>query len=219
MANDYLGVPTYQPNPYGGYQAQQPYNPYNPNFGANRPMMPNNGNNYSSMAQPSINGMQNQQNNQQSQQGNSNVNWVYVPNIEAVQQILVVPNQTLYIMNQNKSEFYIKSTDSMGIATTKVCPFAVYDLNDYQQKQQSETAQTSEFVTRNEYDNLVSNVSNQFAALQQNISNISMQLQQPQPQQAVMVQQVPVQQQHVETQAVTTSKKKKQDKDVSNEND
>lgn len=171
MADNYyqtpMPSPTWQTNQFGYPSTTQPYNPYR-GIQPIQPMQPiQPQNNYPNIAtQPPSN---------TTNQNNSNVSWVYVPDISAVEKIIVVPNQTLYIMNQNKSEFYIKSTDSIGMATIKVCPFAVYDINEYQnmQQQQNENRETVEYITRNEYNDLVNNVNSQFATIQQNINMLS----------------------------------------------
>lgn len=114
-------------------------------------------------------GQQGGNNNAQQQQITTNANWIYVPNIEAANNISIQPNQTLYIMNQNKNEFYLKTANEMGVSSMKVCPFTVFDAEEYKQKSQLEQAQSvaGGFVGVEEYNNFKQAVMNQFAIIQQ----------------------------------------------------
>lgn len=143
-AFSYPGVSNYQPRPYGSYM-----------------------NSLGQQNGPALNG----QPTQPQQPNMTNVNWIYVPNIEAAKNVSIMPSQTLYIMNQNKNEFYLKTSNEMGVSSLKVCPFSVFDAAEYEQKSQIEQAQSvaGEFVGRDEFNNFAQNVSQQFAALQQGI--------------------------------------------------
>lgn len=165
----YPGMNGYQPRPYGSY---------GPSIGQQNHV---------------LNGGQATQNNPQPNM--TNVNWIYVPNLEAAKNVSIMPSQTLYIMNQNKNEFYLKTSNEMGVSSLKVCPFTVFDVADYEQKSQIEQAQSvaGEFVGRDEFNNFAQNVSQQFAMIQQGMVGNSATV--PVQQQPVPVIQQPVVQQ------------------------
>lgn len=146
----YPGMNGYQPRPYGSYGP--------------------------SICQQNnvLNGGQATQNNQQPNM--TNVNWIYVPSLEAAKNVSIMPSQTLYIMNQNKNEFYLKTSNEMGVSSLKVCPFTVFDAAEYEQKSQIEQAQSvaGEFVGRDEFNNFAQTVSQQFAMIQQGMAQTSM---------------------------------------------
>lgn len=154
------GYYPYMPYQDGGYT-----NPYGSQaMMQNRPMMPQ---------QPV---MPTQQTMQQPMM--TNVDWVKVADIEAVKEIKPANNQTLYIMNQNKPEFYVKSADMMGICTTKVCPFEPIDLSEYEQRtkeQKSGTDTAPNFVTHDEFTGTINDVVSQ---LQQTRNEVAMQINQ-----------------------------------------
>lgn len=196
----YLGMNGYQPRNYG---------PYGPNIGQQ-----NN----------ALNGIQ-PNGGQSGQQPNmSNVNWIYVPNLEAAKNVSIMPSQTLYIMNQNKNEFYLKTSNEMGVSSLKVCPFSVFDVADYEQKSQIEQAQSvaGEFVGRDEFNNFAQTVSQQFAMIQQGMVGAATVAASPQPVTSAPVAPVqpvsqpiateqPIIQQTVATPPATTKKGRKND--------
>lgn len=224
MPNDYFNnVPggMYN-NPYGGpYNAPGASFPY-PGMNGYQPRP------YGSYA-PSIgqqnNALNGQTTNNQSQQLNmTNVNWIYVPNLEAAKNVSIMPSQTLYIMNQNKNEFYLKTSNEMGVSSLKVCPFSVFDAAEYEQKSQIEQAQSvaGEFVGRDEFNNFAQNVSQQFAMIQQGMVGAATVVASPQPVASAPVAPVqpvsqpiateqPIIQQTVATPPATTKKGRKND--------
>lgn len=105
-------------------------------------------------------------------QNSTNANWVYVPDINAVREFKPENGQTVYIMNQNKPEFYVKSADAMGMCTTKVCPFEAYDLADYDKKLQSGTSIDAQknLVTQEEFNAVIGNVTSQMNHIQQEVA-------------------------------------------------
>lgn len=104
---------------------------------------------------------------QQAQQ--SNVPWIQVPNIEAARNVMVQPNQTAYMMNQNAPEFYVKSTDQMGVATLRCFAFQEFNPTEQAAKEVL-SAQADKLVSREEFNNFAQAVSAQFNALQQNMT-------------------------------------------------
>lgn len=94
----------------------------------------------------------------------SNVPWIQVPNIEASRNVMVQPNQTAYMMNQNAPEFYVKSTDQMGVATIKYFRFQEFNPQE-EAVRQAVSSQSSSFVTRDEFNQFANNIANQFSTL------------------------------------------------------
>lgn len=150
----------------------------------------------------------------QNVQQNSNVPWIQVPNIEAARNVMVNPNQTAYMMNQNAPEFYVKSTDTMGVATLRCFKFFEFDPTEEAAKEVI-NSQASNLVSREEFNNFASNVAAQFNAIQQgmNAGHVNTQVVQQPP---VMVPQsspqavVPVQHQEVVAPKKETTTKKKE---------
>lgn len=146
MAN-YFGAPGI----YDGYNAYNPgasFSPYRPSPYNPYPALPS----------------QTPQNVPQGQQ-NSNIPWIPVPNVEGAKSVMVGPNQTVYMMSQNANEFYVKSTDAMGVATIHCYEFQEFDPAT--KSMQASAMQTQNFISRDEFNSFVTTVSNQFAALQQ----------------------------------------------------
>lgn len=149
MQNNYCpGQDPYSsyPSPYPGYGMPRNYYPSNVinGSGSNTPINNQNG-------------------------SNSNMPWILVPNIETARNVIVGPNQTAYLMSQNTNEFYVKSTDSMGVATIKYFKFMEFDPNIESAKQIVD-AQSERLVSREEFNQFVNSVSNQFAIIQQNMT-------------------------------------------------
>lgn len=99
----------------------------------------------------------------------SNVPWIQVPNIEAARNVMVQPNQTAYMMNQNAPEFYVKATDQMGVATLKCFRFQEFDPTQEAAKEVL-NSQTGNLVSREEFNNFAQAVSAQFNAIQQGMT-------------------------------------------------
>lgn len=131
-------------NPYGGYNPSPYMNGYrnymNPTPGSYQP-----GNSQQTQT-PSI------------PQQTSNIPWIQVPNIEAARNIMIGPNQTAYMMNQNAPEFYVKTADSMGVATIKFYKFNEFNPEAEMAAQLSQ-AQSENFVTIDQFNSFVNSVS------------------------------------------------------------
>lgn len=56
-------------------------------------------------------------------QRRTNAEWIPVSSVQQVREHIVQPNQTLYFMNNNKAEFYVKTSDSFGTPTFKAFRF------------------------------------------------------------------------------------------------
>lgn len=99
----------------------------------------------------------------------SNVPWIQVPNIEAARNVMVQPNQTAYMMNQNAPEFYVKSTDQMGVATLRCFAFQEFNPTEQAAKEVL-SAQADKLVSREEFTQFAQAVNAQFNALQQGVA-------------------------------------------------
>lgn len=139
--------------PYGGYNGtQQPY----PYMNGYRAYMPNYGQNGQPTApQPSP----------VTPQSTSNIPWIQVPNIETAKNVMISPNQTAYIMNQNAPEFYVKSADSMGVAQMKYYRFT--EFSPEEEAKRIETVKSGDFTTREEFTNFAKSVTAEIQALKQ----------------------------------------------------
>lgn len=110
------------------------------------------------------------------QQGNTtNVPWVYVPSLDSAKQIFCAPSQTIYIMNQNKPEFYVKSANEMGVVDMKVCPFNTIGLAEYEQglsanANAEQASFNNEFLPRSEFNAFVNNLSQELNSVRQMVS-------------------------------------------------
>lgn len=139
-------------NPYPSYGYTSPYN--TPYVNGYTPALPS--------QQPTP---QQPQNVPQQQ---SNVPWIQVPSIEAARNVMVQPNQTAYIMNQNAPEFYVKAADAMGVATLRSFRFQEFDPTTEAAKQALDS-QAGNLVSREEFNKFANNVAARFSALQQNM--------------------------------------------------
>lgn len=202
MAYEYPYTGAYNP-----YTAGAGYQPYSATGVAPRPYMGNYGVN--STMQPTA--MQPQQIPPQPQPQQSNVPWIQVPNIEAARNVMVQPNQTAYMMNQNAPEFYVKSTDQMGVATLRCFAFQEFNPTEQAAKEVL-SAQADKLVSREEFNNYAQAVNAQFNAIQQVLCSTSGQTTQPQQTvQPAVLPQAPTQteQPAIAQPAPTTSPKKK----------
>lgn len=122
-----------------------------------------------------------QQQSSQYQQPQSNIPWIQVPNYDAAKNLMIGPNQTAYMMAQNAPEFYVKSTDNMGIATMKAYHFEEFDPEQKENKTQTEVS--SDYVTRSEMNNVLNGMYEELNALKQ--ATKSQMIVQPQEPQSV----------------------------------
>ncbi len=59
----------------------------------------------------------------QMEQRRTNAEWIQVSSAQQAREHIVQPNQILYFMNNNKPEFYAKSSDNFGTPTFKAFRF------------------------------------------------------------------------------------------------
>lgn len=122
----------------------QPYNnyyqpaTYNPNLTGN----------YNGMSMGNMNS--NMSSKQNANNGNS-INIVYVNGYEAAKDVILQPNQRVWIMNNNSNEFYIKTSDSMGVSTLECYEFQKIDKSA---KEDSILSKSVDYIKRDEFDEL-----------------------------------------------------------------
>lgn len=104
---------------------------------------------------------------QQQPQQNSNVNWIDVGSINDINNITVQPNTTAWIRFTNDPIIATKTSDSMGICTTKY--FEIKEINLNQPQMQN----TENFVTKEDFQNFINDLNEKFDSLnkQNNTSN------------------------------------------------
>lgn len=92
----------------------QQYNPYIPQSQNYQQMMP------PSMSLPSMQALPPTQ----QEQRRTNAEFIPVSSIQQAKEHIVQPNQMLYFMNNNVSEFYIKTADNFGTVQFKAFKFS-----------------------------------------------------------------------------------------------
>lgn len=155
-----------------GPQNYTPYNPYNGSpydyMGGYRNYMPP-----SSYAQNQTVNTQNgmMQNNQQlpiqPQQMNNNIQFALIPSREVAQNATAEKGQTIYMMNQNNPEIYMKAADGFGLQSTRY--FRLVEFNPEQEAQQNQQSnqQNIDYIPRSEFNQFVTAVSAELETIKQ----------------------------------------------------
>lgn len=160
------GQPSYMPysSPYGGPQydylgGYRNYMPPNP-YAQNQPL---NGQN---QVLPNM---------QQPQPTNNNIQFALIPSREVAQNATAEKGQTIYMMNQNNPEIYMKAADGFGLQSTRY--FKLVEFNPEQENQQNQQImqQSVDYIPREEFNQFVNAASNEIAALKQQIMAIPQQ--------------------------------------------
>lgn len=159
------GQPSYMPysSPYngsqydfmGGYRNYMPPNPYAQNqlLNSQNNMLPNI---------------------QQNQQMNNNIQFALIPSREVAQNATAEKGQTIYMMNQNNPEIYMKAADGFGLQSTRY--FKLVEFNPEQENQQNQMIQQNvDYIPRDEFNQFANAASNEIAALKQQIMSMSQQ--------------------------------------------
>lgn len=106
--------------------------------------------------------------NQQYQDTNKNnensINIIYVKDYDSAKDVILQPNQRAWIMNTNCQEFYIKTSDGMGVSTLDCYQFTKFDPKT---REISLGKQDIDYIKRAEFDALKSKIE----ALEKSISN------------------------------------------------
>lgn len=163
QANPYANAGMGVSGAYGLQNAPYSANPYNytqqPNYAATQPQI----------------GAQQQLIQQQMPMNNSSP-FIMVSSRENAKDITVSANQTIYAMSQNAPEFYVKSADNMGLVTTRYFKFAEFDpaveaAQLQAQAQAQNNAPAGDFVPRSEFNQFVTNVSQELQNVRQSLAN------------------------------------------------
>lgn len=83
------------------------------------------------------------------------INLIYVNGYEAAKDVILQPNQRVWIMNTNSNEFYIKTSDSMGVSTLDC-----YEFNkiDPKSRENNMISKNIDYIKREEFDVLKSKI-------------------------------------------------------------
>ena len=134
-----------------------PNNTYYPQVPYQQPVYPTN--NYQPQT-PKFN-MNNQY--QDNNKNNDSINLIYVKDYDAAKDVILQPNQRAWIMNTNCQEFYIKTSDSMGVSTLDCYQFTKFDPKT---REINLDKQDIDYIKRAEFDALKSKIE----ALEKSIS-------------------------------------------------
>ncbi len=163
--SDFMGQPSYTPySPYIGSQ--------NPYMGGYRNYMPP----ISYTQNQPFNG-QNQtiQNNQQFQP-NNNIQFALIPSREVAQNATAEKGQTIYMMNQNNPEIYMKAADGFGLQSTRYFKLVEFNPEQENQKNQQINQQNVDYMPREEFNQFAAAVSAEINALKQSAQTIPQQI-------------------------------------------
>lgn len=89
-----------------------------------------------------------------SKQQNS-INLVYVNGYDSAKDVILQPNQRVWIMNTNANEFYIKTSDSMGVSTLDCYEFSKIDPKA---RENNVLNKNVDYIKRDEFDALKSKI-------------------------------------------------------------
>ena len=88
---------------------------------------------------------------------NQQTNITFVNGVEGAKAFQMSPNSSALLMDSDNSKFYVKSTDSLGVAKISSYSFTE-DENLYGSNQQSQDTANIIQLSKEEYDSLVSKV-------------------------------------------------------------
>ena len=144
-------------NTYNGYYPQ----PYN------NVQMPNNNlnNNYQTQAQQNTNNVPNQQ--------TTYMPLTFVNNIDEVNKIIVNPNTSIYLRDNNSNKLFIKSCDSTGKYTLKT--YELVEINENTQKKANEQQKdiTKDFISKDDLKAIEEKFDGKLSKLQSKIDKLA----------------------------------------------
>lgn len=82
-----------------------------------------------------------------------NVQWIYVNGYQGAREHIVQPGQTAWMMDNNDPIIYVKAVDNMGSASLRA--FKLEEIGTQPSPAPAPTIDTSQFVTRDEFNALV----------------------------------------------------------------
>lgn len=118
----------------------------------------------------SLNGQNNMiQNMPQQQQSMNNIQFALIPSREVAQNATAEKGQTIYMMNQNNPEIYMKAADGFGLQSTRY--FKLVEFNPEQENKKNQQALTPnvDYIPREEFNQFTNAVSADIANLNQQI--------------------------------------------------
>lgn len=107
-------------------------------------------NNPNTFMNPSFSALQNNMQAQQQTPKVSGPDWIKVPNIQQIDQIVVEPGGNRWVMVQNQPVFSFLSADEMGLITKRYFKFFEFDPS----KESSETTNSGDYATKQEVQEL-----------------------------------------------------------------
>lgn len=81
-----------------------------------------------------------------------NVTWIPVSGLQGAKDHIVQPNQTAWLMDNNDTVFYVKSSDNLGVTSLKAYRFE--EITDAGQVPPAQQIDMSQYVSREEFDSL-----------------------------------------------------------------
>lgn len=91
------------------------------------------------------------------QQANS-MQFALIPSRKVAEDATVEKGQTIYLMNQNSAEIYMKAADNFGLQNIRY--FRLVEFNPNEEKQQAQQVNvTGDYIPRSEFNQFVSAVS------------------------------------------------------------
>lgn len=85
----------------------------------------------------------------------NSINLVYVNGYDSAKDVILQPNQRVWIMNTNANEFYIKTSDSMGVSTLDCYEFSKIDPKA---RENNVLNKNVDYIKRDEFDALKSKI-------------------------------------------------------------
>ena len=144
---------------FKGSDLMYPNNTYYPQVPYQQPIYPN------TSYQPQANKFNmNQQYPDTNKSNDSSINLIYVKDYESAKDVILQPNQRAWIMNTNCQEFYIKTSDSMGVSTVDCYQFTKFDPKT---REFNSGDKEVDYIKRDEFDALKSKIE----ALEKSVSN------------------------------------------------
>lgn len=106
------------------------------------------------------------------QQQTNNIQFALIPSREVAQNATAEKGQTIYMMNQNSPEIYMKAADNFGLQSTRY--FRLVEFNPEQENQQNQQMlnQNVDYIPREEFNQFANAASSEIAALKQQIMSI-----------------------------------------------
>lgn len=93
-----------------------------------------------------------------------NVTWIPVSGLQGAKDHIVQPNTTAWLMDNNDTVFYVKSSDNLGVTTLKAYRFQEIGLDAPQAT--APVIDPSQYVQRGEFEDLKAQMDKLISAMQ-----------------------------------------------------